>query len=68
MGACRPALQRDRPWRVDCPWRIKACELGTELGRMIMVHIADPDTWFATLEGLGRAAVRRRLLINSTSG
>lgn len=32
---------------VDSPWRVQACELGTKLGMMFMVHIADPDTWFA---------------------
>lgn len=33
---------------IDSPWRVKACELGTQLGMMFMVHVADPDTWFAT--------------------
>jgi hypothetical protein len=33
---------------VDSPWRVKACEAGQRLGMMYMVHIADPDTWFAT--------------------
>lgn len=33
---------------IDSPWRVKACELGEQLGMMFMVHIADPDTWFAT--------------------
>lgn len=33
---------------IDSPWRIKACEIGEKLGMMYMVHIADPDTWFAT--------------------
>jgi hypothetical protein len=33
---------------VDSEWRVKACELGTRLGMMFMVHIADPDTWYAT--------------------
>lgn len=32
---------------IDSKWRIEACELGTKLGMMFMVHIADPDTWFA---------------------
>ncbi len=32
----------------DSPWRVKQAELATELGMMFMVHIADPDTWFAT--------------------
>ncbi|MFG0275276.1 MAG: amidohydrolase family protein [Phycisphaerales bacterium] len=33
---------------LDHPWRIKAMELAEELGMMYMVHVADPDTWFAT--------------------
>ncbi len=33
---------------IDSPWRVKACELGEQLGMMYMVHVADPDTWFAT--------------------
>lgn len=33
---------------IDSPWRVKACEIGERLGMMYMVHIADPDTWFAT--------------------
>jgi len=33
---------------IDSTWRIKACEVGQKLGMMFMVHIADPDTWFAT--------------------
>jgi len=33
---------------IDSTWRIKACEVGRSLGMMFMVHIADPDTWFAT--------------------
>lgn len=32
----------------DAPWRVKACEVGERLGMSIMIHIADPDTWFAT--------------------
>lgn len=32
----------------DSPWRVRQAELATELGMMFMVHIADPDTWFAT--------------------
>lgn len=32
---------------LDSPWRLKACELAQSLGMMFMVHIADPDTWFA---------------------
>lgn len=32
----------------DAPWRVKAVEVAQELGMAIMVHVADPDTWFAT--------------------
>jgi hypothetical protein len=33
---------------LDSPWRRKACDLGQRLGMKFMVHIADPDIWFAT--------------------
>ena len=33
---------------LDSPWRIKAAELAQSLGMMFMVHVSDPDTWFAT--------------------
>jgi hypothetical protein len=33
---------------LESPWRIKAAELATEAGMMLMAHVADPDTWFAT--------------------
>ncbi|MCB9845225.1 MAG: amidohydrolase family protein [Phycisphaeraceae bacterium] len=33
---------------LESPWRIRAAELATSLGMMLMTHIADPDTWFAT--------------------
>lgn len=33
---------------IDAPWRVKAAEAATSLGMMFMVHVADPDTWFAT--------------------
>lgn len=33
---------------LDGPWKTRAAELASELGMMVMVHIADPDTWFAT--------------------
>jgi hypothetical protein len=33
---------------LDSPWRIRQAELATGLGMMVMTHIADPDTWFAT--------------------
>lgn len=32
----------------DSPWRVKAVELAQSLGMGVMVHIADPDTWFQT--------------------
>ncbi len=34
--------------RLDNPKKIVAMELATSLGMMLMVHVADPDTWFAT--------------------
>lgn len=33
---------------IDSPWRVRACEVGERLGMMYMVHVADPDAWFAT--------------------
>lgn len=33
---------------LDSPWRRKAADRAVELGMMLMAHIADPDTWFAT--------------------
>ncbi|MBX3357993.1 MAG: amidohydrolase family protein [Phycisphaeraceae bacterium] len=33
---------------VDSAWRVKACEVGERLGMMFMIHVADPDTWFAS--------------------
>jgi hypothetical protein len=32
----------------DGEWRVKHVELAQKLGMGVMVHIADPDTWFAT--------------------
>jgi hypothetical protein len=32
----------------DAPWRVRHVELAQQLGMGIMVHVADPDTWFAT--------------------
>ncbi|NOG53819.1 MAG: amidohydrolase family protein [Planctomycetes bacterium] len=32
---------------LDGEWRKRALKLATECGMMFMVHIADPDTWFA---------------------
>lgn len=33
---------------VDSPWRIRQVEKALSLGMMLMIHIADPDTWFST--------------------
>lgn len=38
---------------IDSPWRREHARLATSLGMMIMVHVADPDTWFATRYGDG---------------
>jgi hypothetical protein len=32
----------------DSAWRVRHAELAASLGMAIMVHVADPDTWFAT--------------------
>ncbi|MEM1183787.1 MAG: hypothetical protein AAGI53_02185 [Planctomycetota bacterium] len=34
--------------RMDGPWRVRIAERACELGMMLMTHVADPDTWFAT--------------------
>ena len=31
---------------IDSPWRREHARVATGLGMMIMVHVADPDTWF----------------------
>jgi len=31
----------------DAPWRLRIAERARELGMALMVHAADPDTWFA---------------------
>jgi len=33
----------------DSPWKIKIAERARELGMSLMVHVADPDTWFSTM-------------------
>lgn len=33
---------------LDSPWRLRTAERMIELGLSIMVHTADPDTWFAS--------------------
>lgn len=35
-------------FNLDSEWRQRQMRLATDLGMMIMVHVADPDTWFAT--------------------
>lgn len=35
-------------FEIDSPWRVKACELGDQLGMMYMIHIADPDAYYKT--------------------
>jgi hypothetical protein len=40
--------QRAEVVEFDSPWRVRAVELAQSLGMGVMVHIADPDTWFAT--------------------
>lgn len=32
---------------IDSAWRREHCKLAQSLGMMFMVHVADPDTWFA---------------------
>ncbi|MEL7472481.1 MAG: hypothetical protein AAGK04_04120, partial [Planctomycetota bacterium] len=33
---------------LDSEWVVRAAELATSLGMMLMTHVADPDTWFET--------------------
>lgn len=35
--------------RFDAPWRMKIAEEAVSRGMMLMVHVADPDTWFKTM-------------------
>lgn len=45
------AAEFDEPEKVapiDSYWRRKVADRAVELGMMLMAHIADPDTWFAT--------------------
>lgn len=35
-------------WPADAPWRMRIAEKAVGLGMMLMIHVADPDTWFAT--------------------
>lgn len=34
-------------FRFDAPWRMRVAEEAVSRGMMLMVHVADPDTWFA---------------------
>ena len=38
----------DGIWPADASWRVRVAEKAVELGMMLMIHVADPDTWFAT--------------------
>jgi hypothetical protein len=41
---------RDRGLFIDAPWRIEAARRARAAGiRVVMVHVADPDTWFGHL-------------------
>ncbi len=40
-------LRADEVFRFDAPWRLKVAEEAVSRGMMLMVHVADPDTWFA---------------------
>lgn len=33
---------------LDSEWVVRAAELATSLGMVLMTHVADPDTWFQT--------------------
>ncbi len=33
----------------DSPWKLKIAARAKELGMSLMVHVADPDTWFSTM-------------------
>ena len=33
----------------DCEWKLRIAEKAKGLGMMLMVHCADPDTWFQTM-------------------
>lgn len=44
----------------DSPWRVRHAELASQLGMGIMVHVADPDTWFATRYADARVYLTKR--------
>ncbi len=35
-------------WEIDSEWRVRQVETALSLGMMVMIHIADPNTWFST--------------------
>lgn len=37
-----------QPLRLNSPLRLEAMEVAASLGMVFMVHVSDPDTWFAT--------------------
>lgn len=36
------------PFRLNAPARLECMKVASDLGMIFMVHISDPDTWFAT--------------------
>lgn len=44
----------------DSPWKLRLAEKARSLGMMLMVHCADPDTWFGTMyKDAGRYGTKR---------
>ncbi len=39
-------LKASEVFRFDAPWRMRVAEEAVSRGMMLMVHVADPDTWF----------------------
>ncbi len=35
-------------WEIDSEWRVRQVEAALSLDMMVMIHIADPNTWFST--------------------
>jgi len=42
-------LEADEIVPFDCDWKLRIAEKASSLGMMLMVHCADPDTWFQTM-------------------
>jgi len=42
-------LDPDETAPFDSPWRMKIAERAHDLGMSLMVHVADPDTWFSSM-------------------